>query len=172
MNLFVTAVSYAPKLTLPEVQRLRSLLAAAGVALDAETRTGDSRFEVYTADGSVELGSGPDSGGNGSGQEENFPTLAKSRVGGSSSNQQSSSFEQMFHRFWSWSFSVLGRVVVVSSSLLRRVWLQLAVSILTVFISASVSARTEKSAFGFAGIGVSEPSSRSTLKMARPSGRK
>ena len=62
MNLFVTAVSYAPKLTLPEVQRLRSLLAAAGVALDAETRTGDSRFEVYTADGSVELGSGPDSG--------------------------------------------------------------------------------------------------------------
>ena len=62
MNLFVTAVSYAPKLTQPEVQRLRSLLAAAGVTLDAETRTGDSRFEVYTADGSVELGSGPDSG--------------------------------------------------------------------------------------------------------------
>ena len=60
MNLFVTAVSYAPKLTLPEVQRLRSLLAAAGVALDAETRTGDSRFEVYTADGSVDLASGPD----------------------------------------------------------------------------------------------------------------
>ena len=51
MNLFVTAVSYAPKLTLPEVQRLRSLLAAAGVTLDAETRTGDDRFEVYTADG-------------------------------------------------------------------------------------------------------------------------
>jgi phosphoserine phosphatase len=62
MNLFVTAVSYAPKLTLPEVQRLRSLLAAAGVTLDAETRTGDSRFEVYTAEGSVDLGSGPDSG--------------------------------------------------------------------------------------------------------------
>ena len=61
MNLFVTAVSYAPKLTLPDVQRLRSLLAAAGVSLDAETRTGDSRFEVYTADGSVDLGSGPDS---------------------------------------------------------------------------------------------------------------
>ena len=62
MNLFVTAVSYAPKLTLPEVQRLRSLLAAAGVTLEAETRTGDSRFEVYTADGSVELGSGDDRG--------------------------------------------------------------------------------------------------------------
>ncbi len=62
MNLFVTAVSYAPKLTLPEVQRLRALLAAAGVTLDAETRTGDSRFEVYTADGSVDLANGPDRG--------------------------------------------------------------------------------------------------------------
>jgi phosphoserine phosphatase len=60
MNLFVTAVSYAPKLTLPEVQRLRSLLAAAGVTLDAETRTGDDRFEVYAADGSVEVAAGPD----------------------------------------------------------------------------------------------------------------
>lgn len=54
MNLFGTAVSYAPKLTDPQVQRLRSLLAGAGVALGAETRTGDSRFEVYTAD----IGSG------------------------------------------------------------------------------------------------------------------
>ncbi|MDP9984176.1 phosphoserine phosphatase [Pseudarthrobacter oxydans] len=62
MNLFVTAVSYAPKLTHPEVQRLRSLLAAAGVALDAETRTGDDRFEAYTADGSMELAPGPDHG--------------------------------------------------------------------------------------------------------------
>ena len=60
MNLFVTAVSYAPKLTLPEVQRLRALLAAAGVTLDAETRTGDDRFEVYTADGSVDMASDPD----------------------------------------------------------------------------------------------------------------
>ncbi|MEC5190964.1 MULTISPECIES: phosphoserine phosphatase SerB [unclassified Arthrobacter] len=50
MNLFGTAVSYAPKLTDPQVQRLRSLLAGAGLALGAETRTGDSRFEVYTAD--------------------------------------------------------------------------------------------------------------------------
>ena len=62
MNLFVTAVSYAPKLTLPEVQRLRALLAAAGVTLDAETRTGDSRFEVYTADGSVDLANDADGG--------------------------------------------------------------------------------------------------------------
>ncbi|MDR7080743.1 phosphoserine phosphatase [Arthrobacter ginsengisoli] len=59
MNLFVTAVSYARKLTLPEVQQLRSLLAGAGMALDAETRTGDARFEVYTADGSVDAGPGP-----------------------------------------------------------------------------------------------------------------
>ena len=62
MNLFVTAVSYAPKLTHPEVQRLRSLLAAAGVTLDAETRTGDDRFEVYAADGSIDLAAGPDHG--------------------------------------------------------------------------------------------------------------
>ena len=60
MNLFVTAVSYAPKLTHTEVQRLRSLLAAAGVTLDAETRTGDDRFEVYAADGSLDLAPGPD----------------------------------------------------------------------------------------------------------------
>jgi phosphoserine phosphatase len=58
MTLQVTAVSYAPKLTLPEVQRLRSLLTAAGLTLDAETRTGDSRFEVYTADGSVDTAAG------------------------------------------------------------------------------------------------------------------
>lgn len=58
MNLFVTAVSYARKLTLPEVQQLRSLLTGAGLALDAETRTGDARFEVYTAGGSLEPGPG------------------------------------------------------------------------------------------------------------------
>ena len=60
MNLFVTSVSYAPKLPLAEVQRLRSLLAAAGVTLDAESRTGDDRFEVHVADGSIDLASGPD----------------------------------------------------------------------------------------------------------------
>ena len=58
MNLFVTAVSYARKLTHAEVHELRSLLAGAGLALDAETRTGVDRFEVYTASGSVELGPG------------------------------------------------------------------------------------------------------------------
>ncbi|MET1065715.1 MAG: phosphoserine phosphatase SerB [Arthrobacter sp.] len=58
MNPFVTAVSYAPKLTLSEVERLRSMLSEAGVTLDAETRTGDTRFEVYTADGSFDPASG------------------------------------------------------------------------------------------------------------------
>jgi len=47
MSSHVTAVSYGLKLSLPEVQRLRALLAAAGLACDAETRTGDGRFEVY-----------------------------------------------------------------------------------------------------------------------------
>ena len=57
MNLYVTAVSYAPKLSLPEVQQLRTLLAAAGLTLDAESRTGDDRFEVYTADVSSDVAS-------------------------------------------------------------------------------------------------------------------
>ena len=58
MSLNVTAVSYARKLTLPEVQQLRLLLDGAGMALDAETRTGDARFEVYTAAGSLDPGTG------------------------------------------------------------------------------------------------------------------
>ena len=49
----MTAVSYGLKLSLPEIQRLRSLLTAAGLSVDAETRTGDGRFEVYAADGSA-----------------------------------------------------------------------------------------------------------------------
>lgn len=56
MSSHVTAVSYGIKLSLPAVQRLRSLLAAAGLACDAETRTGDGRFEVYTADCALESG--------------------------------------------------------------------------------------------------------------------
>jgi phosphoserine phosphatase len=56
MSSHVTAVSYGLKISLPEVQRLRSLLAAAGLACDAETRTGDGRFEVYTADCALESG--------------------------------------------------------------------------------------------------------------------
>ncbi|MGP4031939.1 phosphoserine phosphatase SerB [Pseudarthrobacter sp. 1C304] len=62
MDLNVTAVSYAPKLTAPEVQRLRSALAASGVALEEGTTTGDTRFEVYTADGSFAPAAGPAAG--------------------------------------------------------------------------------------------------------------
>ncbi|QCB97709.1 phosphoserine phosphatase SerB [Arthrobacter sp. PAMC25564] len=63
MSSHVTAVSYGLKLSLPDVQSLRSLLAAAGLACDAETRTGDGRFEVYTADCSFESGAGPHGAG-------------------------------------------------------------------------------------------------------------
>ncbi|WP_427007644.1 phosphoserine phosphatase SerB [Pseudarthrobacter sp. H2] len=58
MSSHVTAVSYGLKLSLPEVQRLRALLASAGLACDAETRTGDGRFEVHTADCALESGAG------------------------------------------------------------------------------------------------------------------
>ncbi|RKR30340.1 phosphoserine phosphatase SerB [Arthrobacter oryzae] len=50
MTLNVTAVSYGLKLSLPDIQRLRSLLAAAGLSVGEETRGGDGRFEVYAAD--------------------------------------------------------------------------------------------------------------------------
>lgn len=50
MSSNVTAVSYGLKLSLPEIQRLRSLLTAAGLSVGAETRAGDGRFEVYAAD--------------------------------------------------------------------------------------------------------------------------
>lgn len=63
MSSHVTAVSYGLKLSLPEVQRLRSLLASAGLACDAETRTGDGRFEVYTADCALEPGTGSSDAG-------------------------------------------------------------------------------------------------------------
>jgi phosphoserine phosphatase len=53
MSLNVTAVSYAQKLPLTEVQRVRSALTAAGVVLDAESRTGNGRFEVHTAEGTL-----------------------------------------------------------------------------------------------------------------------
>ncbi|MET3920792.1 phosphoserine phosphatase SerB [Arthrobacter sp. UYEF20] len=56
MSSNVTAVSYAPKLRLSDVQRLRAALTAAGVSVDAESRTGDGRFEVYSADCSLESG--------------------------------------------------------------------------------------------------------------------
>ncbi|BCW71221.1 phosphoserine phosphatase SerB [Arthrobacter sp. NicSoilB8] len=56
MSSNVTAVSYGLKLSLPDIQRLRSLLTAAGLSVDAETRTGDGRFEVYAADCTMATG--------------------------------------------------------------------------------------------------------------------
>lgn len=50
MSSNVTAVSYGLKLSLPDIQRLRSLLTAAGLGVGTETRTGDARFEVYAVD--------------------------------------------------------------------------------------------------------------------------
>src|SRR6478609_7791737 len=50
MSLNVTAVSYGLKLSLPDIQRLRSLLTAAGLSVGDETRGGDGRFEVYAAE--------------------------------------------------------------------------------------------------------------------------
>ncbi|HYH77169.1 MAG TPA: phosphoserine phosphatase SerB [Arthrobacter sp.] len=46
----VTAVSYGPKLTAPELAQLRSVLAGVGATLQSESRGGDSRFEVHTAE--------------------------------------------------------------------------------------------------------------------------
>ncbi|SDK84422.1 phosphoserine phosphatase [Arthrobacter sp. ov407] len=54
MSSNVTAVSYGLKLSLPDIQRLRSLLTAAGLSVGAETRAGDARFEVYAADCALE----------------------------------------------------------------------------------------------------------------------
>ncbi|CAH0153615.1 Phosphoserine phosphatase [Arthrobacter sp. Bi26] len=54
MSSNVTAVSYGLKLSLPEIERLRSLLTAAGLSVGAETRAGDGRFEVYAADCALE----------------------------------------------------------------------------------------------------------------------
>lgn len=59
MSSHVTAVSYGLKISPPETQRLRSLLAAAGLACDAETSTGDGRFDVFTAECLLD-GTGPD----------------------------------------------------------------------------------------------------------------
>ncbi|MCU1517402.1 MAG: phosphoserine phosphatase [Pseudarthrobacter sp.] len=46
----VTAVSYGPKLTATELERLRAALAGSGASVQSETRGGDSRFEVHTAE--------------------------------------------------------------------------------------------------------------------------
>ena len=62
MSSNVTAVSYGLKLSLPEIQRLRSLLTSAGLSIGAENRSSDGRFEVYGADCALEVpeGGGPD----------------------------------------------------------------------------------------------------------------
>jgi phosphoserine phosphatase len=46
----VTAVSYGPKLTASGLDKLRSALTGSGAALQSESRGGDSRFEVHTAE--------------------------------------------------------------------------------------------------------------------------
>lgn len=64
MSSNVTAVSCGLKLSLPDIQRLRSVLTAAGLRVDAETRTGDGRFEVYTAECAMESAGGHPAGAN------------------------------------------------------------------------------------------------------------
>ena len=46
----VTAVSYGPKLTASQLDQLRSVLAGSGATFQSESRGGDSRFEVHTAE--------------------------------------------------------------------------------------------------------------------------
>ncbi|TAP43846.1 phosphoserine phosphatase SerB [Arthrobacter sp. S39] len=56
----VTAVSYGPKLTASELDQLRTVLAGSGATFQSETRGGDSRFEVHTAE--LAVADGTDSG--------------------------------------------------------------------------------------------------------------
>ena len=56
----VTAVSYGPKLTASELDQLRSVLAGSGATFESESRAGDSRFEVHTAE--LAVADGTDSG--------------------------------------------------------------------------------------------------------------
>lgn len=56
----VTAVSYGPKLTASELEQLRSILTASGATFQSESRGGDSRFEVHTAE--LAVAGGTDSG--------------------------------------------------------------------------------------------------------------
>ncbi|AXJ11092.1 phosphoserine phosphatase SerB [Arthrobacter sp. PM3] len=60
MSSNVTAVSYGLNLSLPDTQRLRSLLTAAGLSVDAEIRAGDGRFQVYAADCALPGEAAPD----------------------------------------------------------------------------------------------------------------
>ncbi|MDQ5862331.1 MAG: phosphoserine phosphatase SerB [Actinomycetota bacterium] len=56
----VTAVSYGPKLTASELEKLRSVLTGSGAALQSESNGGDSRFEVHTAE--LAIADGTDAG--------------------------------------------------------------------------------------------------------------
>jgi phosphoserine phosphatase len=60
MSSNVTAVSYGVKLSPSELDQLRSLLAGAGASFEAETRSGDHRFEVHTVDFSVDAATAAD----------------------------------------------------------------------------------------------------------------
>jgi phosphoserine phosphatase len=56
----VTAVSYGPKLTASGLDKLRSALTGSGATLHSESRGGDSRFEVHTAE--LAIADGTDAG--------------------------------------------------------------------------------------------------------------
>ncbi len=60
MSSNVTAVSYGVKLSPAELEHLRSLLTGSGASLAAESRTGDHRFEVYSAVFSLASGTAAD----------------------------------------------------------------------------------------------------------------
>ncbi|GAP56182.1 phosphoserine phosphatase, partial [Arthrobacter sp. Hiyo6] len=56
----MTAVSYGVKLSPPELEQLRSVLARSGAVLGAEGRTGDDRYEVHSLDFSIDSGTTSD----------------------------------------------------------------------------------------------------------------
>ncbi|WP_426995773.1 phosphoserine phosphatase SerB [Pseudarthrobacter sp. N5] len=56
----VTAVSYGLKLSPLELEELRSLLTGSGATFRAESRSGDPRYQVYTADFTLESGNPAD----------------------------------------------------------------------------------------------------------------
>ncbi|WP_427169682.1 phosphoserine phosphatase SerB [Arthrobacter sp. 92] len=60
MSSNVTAVSYGVKLSPPELEQLRSVLARSGAVLGAESRTGDDRYEVHSLDFSIDSGTTSD----------------------------------------------------------------------------------------------------------------
>src|SRR5688500_16906903 len=56
----VTAVSYGVNLSPSEAENLRSLLVGSGTTFEAESRSGNDRYEVCTVDFAVPSGSGAD----------------------------------------------------------------------------------------------------------------